>query len=42
MVLVMGMDDDEWEDVTRGGETADVLDKLNREERARIRAMVRR
>ncbi|RHZ71150.1 hypothetical protein CDV55_107410 [Aspergillus turcosus] len=42
MVLVMGMDDDEWEDVTRGGETADVLDKLTREERARIRAMVRR
>ncbi|PKX98518.1 Golgi transport complex subunit COG4 [Aspergillus novofumigatus IBT 16806] len=42
MVLVMGMDDDEWEDVTRGGEMADVLDKLNREEHARIRAMVRR
>lgn len=42
MVLVMGMDDDEWEDVTRGGETADVLDKISREERARIRAMVRR
>ncbi|EAW13817.1 Golgi transport complex subunit COG4 [Aspergillus clavatus NRRL 1] len=42
MVLVMGMDDDEWEDVVRGGETVDVLDRLNREERARVRAMVRR
>lgn len=42
MVLVMGMDEDEWEDVLRGGETAEVVDKLNREELTRIRAMVRR
>ena len=38
----MGMDDDEWEDVIRGGETAEVVEKLNREERTRIRGMVRR
>ncbi|RAH65825.1 Golgi transport complex subunit COG4 [Aspergillus aculeatinus CBS 121060] len=42
MVLVMGMDEDEWEDVMRGGETAEVVEKLSREERMRIRAMVRR
>lgn len=42
MVLVMGMDDDEWEDVLRGGEAAEVVDKLSAEERMRVRAMVRR
>ncbi|PYI29380.1 COG4-domain-containing protein [Aspergillus indologenus CBS 114.80] len=42
MVLVMGMDEDEWEDVMRGGETAEVVEKLSREERMRVRAMVRR
>ncbi|KAL4917466.1 COG4 transport protein-domain-containing protein [Aspergillus aurantiobrunneus] len=42
MVLVMGMDEDEWDDVLRDGEMADVLDKLNGEERRRIRGMVRR
>ncbi|RAL05071.1 Golgi transport complex subunit COG4 [Aspergillus ibericus CBS 121593] len=42
MVLVMGMDEDEWEDVLRGGETAEVVDKLSREERMRVRGMVRR
>ncbi|KAB8230584.1 hypothetical protein ETB97_007744 [Aspergillus alliaceus] len=42
MTLIMGMDDDEWEDVMREGETADVVDKLNREERTRVRGMVRR
>ncbi|KAL5362829.1 COG4-domain-containing protein [Aspergillus floccosus] len=42
MVLVMGMDEDEWEDVLRGGETADVLDRLSREDRIRVRGMVRR
>ncbi|KAI9369282.1 COG4 transport protein-domain-containing protein [Aspergillus egyptiacus] len=42
MVLVIGMDEEEWEDVVRGGETADVLDKLNAEERRRVRGMVRR
>ncbi|PYH88041.1 COG4-domain-containing protein [Aspergillus ellipticus CBS 707.79] len=42
MVLVMGMDEDEWEDVLRGGETADVVDKLSREERMRVRGMVRK
>lgn len=42
MTLIMGMDDDEWEDVIRGGETAEVVEKLNREERTRVRGMVRR
>ncbi|KAL4957959.1 COG4 transport protein-domain-containing protein [Aspergillus filifer] len=42
MVLVMGMDEDEWDDVLRGGETAEVLDKLSGEERRRVRGMVRR
>ncbi|KAL4901928.1 hypothetical protein BDW74DRAFT_187113 [Aspergillus multicolor] len=42
MVLVMGMDEDEWDDVLRGGETTDVLDKLSGEERRRVRGMVRR
>ncbi|KAL4806467.1 COG4 transport protein-domain-containing protein [Aspergillus unguis] len=42
MVLVMGMDEDEWDDVLRGGETADVVDKLSGEERRRVRGMVRR
>jgi hypothetical protein len=42
MVLVMGMDEDEWEDVLRGGETAEVLDRLSGEERMRVRGMVRR
>ncbi|KAL5048514.1 hypothetical protein BDW71DRAFT_177877 [Aspergillus fruticulosus] len=42
MVLVMGMDEDEWDDVLRGGETADVLDKLSGDERRRVRGMVRR
>ncbi|KAB8263766.1 COG4 transport protein-domain-containing protein [Aspergillus pseudonomiae] len=42
MTLIMGMDDDEWEDVLRGGETAEVVEKLSREEQARIRGMVRR
>ncbi|KAL4885351.1 COG4 transport protein-domain-containing protein [Aspergillus karnatakaensis] len=42
MVLVMGMDEDEWDDVLRGGETAEVIDKLGVEERRRARGMVRR
>ncbi len=42
MALVMGMDEDEWDDVLRGGETVDVVDKLNAEERRRVRGMVRR
>ncbi|KAL3471696.1 oligomeric Golgi complex component 4 [Aspergillus californicus] len=42
MVLVMGMDDDEWDDVVRGGETGDVLDRLSGEERKRVRSIVRR
>ncbi|KAG2414235.1 hypothetical protein HFD88_003426 [Aspergillus terreus] len=42
MTLVMSMDEDEWEDVLRGGETADVLDRLSREDRIRVRGMVRR
>lgn len=42
MVLVMGMDEEEWEDVARGGETAEVVDRLSGEERVRVRGMVRR
>lgn len=41
MVLVMSMEEDEWEDVLRGGEAAEVVDKLSPEERVRARAMVR-
>ncbi|KAL2002628.1 hypothetical protein VTN02DRAFT_6336 [Thermoascus thermophilus] len=41
MALVMSMEDDEWDDVVRGGETAEVVSKLSAEERARARAMVR-
>lgn len=41
MVLIMGMDDDEWHDVIRGREAAEVVDKLSSEERARARAIVR-
>lgn len=40
ITTVMAMDEDEWEDVQRGGETAQVVDKLRAEERARARAMV--
>ncbi|KAJ5662670.1 hypothetical protein N7462_011596 [Penicillium macrosclerotiorum] len=42
MTLVMGMDEDEWDEVLHGGEAADVVEKLSREERVRVRAMVRR
>lgn len=42
MTLVMSMDEDEWDEVLEGGETAEVVDKLTREERMRVRAMVRR
>jgi hypothetical protein len=42
MTLVMGMDEDEWEEVRRGGDAAEVVDKLSREELIRIRGMVRR
>lgn len=42
MVLVMGMDEEEWEDVVRGGETGEVVDRLSAEERVRVRGMVRR
>lgn len=42
MTLVMSMDDDEWEEVLQDGEAAEVVDKLTREERVRVRAMVRR
>ncbi|KAH8704747.1 COG4 transport protein-domain-containing protein [Talaromyces proteolyticus] len=41
MTMVMAMDDDEWEDVVRGGEAAEVVDKLQVDERSRARAMVR-
>lgn len=42
MTLVMSMDEDEWDEVLAGGEAAEVVDKLSREERVRVRAMVRR
>ncbi|KAJ5809393.1 uncharacterized protein N7503_001611 [Penicillium pulvis] len=42
MTLVMSMDEDEWDEVLQGGEAAEVVDKLTREERVRVRAMVRR
>jgi hypothetical protein len=42
MTLVMGMDEDEWEEARRGGDAAEVVDKLSREELIRIRGMVRR
>ncbi|KAL3496999.1 COG4-domain-containing protein [Aspergillus germanicus] len=42
IVLVMGMDEEEWEDVVRGGESAEVLDKLSAEERRRVRGIVGR
>jgi hypothetical protein len=41
IAMVMAMDEDEWEDITRGGENVAMVDKLNTEERARARAMVR-
>ena len=41
MVLVLGMDEEEWEDVVRGGETAEVVERLSVEERGRVRGMRR-
>jgi hypothetical protein len=31
MMLVMGMDEDEWDEVRRGGVAAEVVEKLGRE-----------
>ncbi|KAJ6141659.1 hypothetical protein N7470_010049 [Penicillium chermesinum] len=42
MTLVMSMDEDEWDEVLSGGEAAEVVEKLGREERVRVRGMVRR
>lgn len=42
IVMVMGMEDDEWEEVLRGGEVEEVVDKLSREERIRARGVVKR
>ncbi|KAJ6029666.1 hypothetical protein N7444_012653 [Penicillium canescens] len=42
MTLVMSMDEDEWDEVLRGGEAAEVVEKLGVEERVRVRGMVRR
>lgn len=42
MTLVMSMDEDEWDEVLEGGEAVEVVDKLTRDERMRVRAMVRR
>ena len=41
IVLVMGMEDDEWEEVLRGGEEMEeVVDKLSRDEKIRARSLV--
>ncbi|KGO43562.1 Conserved oligomeric Golgi complex, subunit 4 [Penicillium expansum] len=42
MTLVMGMDEDEWDEVRRGGVAAEVVGKLGREDLIRVRGMVRR
>ncbi|KAJ5840203.1 uncharacterized protein N7525_005391 [Penicillium rubens] len=42
MMLVMGMDEDEWDEVRRGGVAAEVVEKLGREDLIRVRGMVRR
>ncbi|CAI7666721.1 unnamed protein product [Penicillium discolor] len=42
MTLVMGMDEDEWDEVRRGGVAAEVVEKLGREDLIRVRGMVRR
>lgn len=41
MVLVMGMEEDEWEEIVSKGSEPEVLNKLSEEERERVRAMVR-
>ncbi|KAI7974138.1 hypothetical protein EIK77_003003 [Talaromyces pinophilus] len=41
ITMIMAMDEDEWDDVVGGGETADVVDRLSVEERARARSMMR-
>jgi hypothetical protein len=41
LTMVMAMDEDEWDEVVGAGEAAEVVDKLNAEERTRARAMVR-
>ncbi|OJJ43287.1 hypothetical protein ASPZODRAFT_169584 [Penicilliopsis zonata CBS 506.65] len=41
IVLLMGMEDDEWEEVVRGGDAAELVDRLNAEERLRVRGMLR-
>ncbi|KAJ5375177.1 Conserved oligomeric Golgi complex subunit 4 [Penicillium concentricum] len=42
MTLVMGMDEDEWDEVRRGGVAAEVVEKLGREDLIRVRGIVRR
>ena len=42
MTLVMGMDEDEWDEVRRGGVAAEVVEKLGREDLIRVRGRVRR
>ncbi|KAJ5138934.1 uncharacterized protein N7515_003782 [Penicillium bovifimosum] len=42
MTLVMGMDEEEWEEVRRGGDAAEVVGRLSKEEVGRVRGMVRR
>lgn len=42
MVMVMGMEDDEWEEVMEGGGDSEEMFGLKREELGRVRGMVRR
>jgi conserved oligomeric Golgi complex subunit 4 len=41
IVLITAMEEDEWEDILQGGESATVIDKLSVEEQKRARLMVR-
>lgn len=41
ITMAMSMEEDEWEEMVRGGEDGEVLDKLSVEERTRARVMVR-
>ncbi|KAG0160251.1 hypothetical protein PDIDSM_7778 [Penicillium digitatum] len=42
MTLVMGMDEEEWDEVRKGGVAAEVVGKLGREDLIRVRWMVKR
>ncbi|KAJ5244903.1 hypothetical protein N7489_004999 [Penicillium chrysogenum] len=42
MTLVTSMEENEWDEVLRGGEAAEVVEKLGAEESVRLMGMVRR